>query len=67
MRNQHKILIGMSEGKTPLESSKRRQEDNIRMDFIDIWWEGVDWIHLAQDYSDHWQALVNAVMKLPVP
>jgi hypothetical protein len=30
-----------------------------------MWWEGVDWIHLAQDW-DQWQALLNAVMKLRV-
>jgi hypothetical protein len=29
-------------------------------------WEGVDWIHLAQD-RDQWQALVNTVMNLQVP
>jgi hypothetical protein len=28
-------------------------------------WEGVEWIHLAQD-SDRWRALVNAVMNLRV-
>jgi hypothetical protein len=27
---------------------------------------GMDWINLAQD-RDRWQALVNAVMNLPVP
>jgi hypothetical protein len=26
-----------------------RQEDNIRMDLMEIDWEGVYWIHLAQD------------------
>jgi hypothetical protein len=30
------------------------------MDFTDIGWEGVNWIHLAQD-RDHWWALVNIV------
>jgi len=29
-------------------------------------WEGVDWIHLAQD-RDQWWALVNMVMNLRVP
>jgi len=30
-------------------------------------WDGnMDWIDLAQD-RDRWQALVNAVMNLPVP
>jgi hypothetical protein len=27
----------------------RRWEDNIRMDLGEIGFEGVDWIHLAQD------------------
>jgi hypothetical protein len=26
-----------------------RWEDNIRMDLREIGWEGVDWMHLAQD------------------
>jgi len=29
-------------------------------------WEGVDWMHLAQD-KDHWQAVVNRVTDLRVP
>jgi hypothetical protein len=29
----------------------------------EIGWEGVDWIHLAQD-RDQWQALVNMVINL---
>jgi hypothetical protein len=28
---------------------RHRWEDNIKMDVREIWWEGVDWIHLAQD------------------
>ena len=28
--------------------------------------EGMDWIELVHD-RDRWRALVNAVMKLPVP
>jgi len=27
----------------------RRKEDNIRMDIMEVGWEGVDWMHLAQD------------------
>jgi hypothetical protein len=38
-----------------------RWVSNIRMDRREIWWEGVDWIHLAQD-RDQWRALVNTVM-----
>jgi hypothetical protein len=32
------------------------------MDFREIGWDGMDWIHLAQD-RDQWRALVNTVMK----
>jgi hypothetical protein len=38
-------------------------EDNIRMDLRVIGWEGVDWMHLAQDRSQ-WQDLVNITMNL---
>jgi hypothetical protein len=31
-----------------------------------VGWEGMDWIHLAQD-RDRWQKLVSAVKKLRVP
>jgi hypothetical protein len=41
-------------------------EDNSRIDLREIGWEGVDWVHLAQD-RDLWLALVNTVMKLRVP
>jgi hypothetical protein len=30
-RNAYKILVGMLEGKRPLERPRRRWEDNIRM------------------------------------
>jgi hypothetical protein len=36
------------------------------MDFRETGWEGVDWMHLAKE-KDQWWALVNTVMKLPVP
>jgi hypothetical protein len=38
----------------------------IRMDLREIGWEGVDWIHLAQDRGQ-WRAVVNTVMNLRVP
>jgi hypothetical protein len=36
------------------------------MDFKEIRWEGMDWIHLAQ-VKDQWQALVSFIMNLQVP
>jgi hypothetical protein len=66
MRNAYDILVRRPEGKRPLGRSKRRREDNIRMDLRDIGWNIVNWIHLAQG-RDQWQALLNTVMKLQVP
>jgi hypothetical protein len=40
--------------------------DNIRMDLREVWWEGVEWMHLAQG-RDPWQAVVDTVMNLRVP
>jgi hypothetical protein len=37
-----------SDGKTPLGRSRRRWEDNMKMDLTEIGWEVVDWIYLAQ-------------------
>jgi hypothetical protein len=64
-RNVHRVLVGKPEGKRPLERPRRRWEDRIKMDFIEIGCGGVEWIHLAQD-RDRWRAVVNAVMNLRV-
>jgi hypothetical protein len=36
------------------------------MDLIEIGWDVVDWIDMAQD-RDQWRALVNTVLSLRVP
>jgi hypothetical protein len=36
------------------------------MDFLEIRWDGMEWIDLAHD-RNQWRALVNAVMNLGVP
>jgi hypothetical protein len=33
------------------------------MDIREVGWEGVDWIHLAEN-RDQWRAIVNMVMNL---
>jgi hypothetical protein len=66
MRNAHRILLGESEGKRPLERPRHRWVDNIKIDLIEIGWGGMDWIDLAQD-RDQWRALLNMVMNLWVP
>jgi hypothetical protein len=45
---------------------RRRWVENIKMDFRETEWDGVDWIDMAQ-YGDQWRALVNTVLYLRVP
>jgi hypothetical protein len=65
-RNAYRLLVGKQEGKTPLGRPRRRWVDNIKMDLLEIYWGGVDWIGLAQD-RHRWRALVNSVLNLRVP
>jgi hypothetical protein len=46
-RNACRILVGKPEGNRPLGKHRRRWENNIKMDFREIGWDGVDWIDLA--------------------
>jgi predicted CoA-binding protein len=62
MRNGYKILDVEPEGKRPLGKHRLRWKDNVTMDFQEIGWEGVEWIHMAQN-RDKCQALVNTVIK----
>jgi hypothetical protein len=59
-------LVGKPEGNRPLERSRSRWEDNIKMDLQEVGCGGVDWIELVQN-RDRWRAVVNVVMKIRVP
>jgi hypothetical protein len=48
-RNACRKLVGNPEGKRPLGRPRRRWVDNIKMDLREIGWDGMDWIHLAQN------------------
>jgi hypothetical protein len=65
-RNAYRTLVGNPEEKRPLGRPRRRWVGNIKMDPIEIGWDGGDWIDLNQD-RDQWRALVRAVMNLRVP
>jgi hypothetical protein len=65
-RNAYKIFVRKAEGKRPLGRTRRRWEDNIRLDLREIGWGVMDWIDQAQD-RDRWRALVNTAMNFRVP
>jgi hypothetical protein len=56
-------MVGKPKGKRLLRRPRPRLKDNIRMDLREIGWEGVDWMHVAQN-RDQWWAVVDKVMNL---
>jgi hypothetical protein len=57
-RNMYRVFMGKPERKGPLGRTRRRWEDGIRMDLMEIGWGSVDWIQ--------WRALVNTAINLRV-
>jgi hypothetical protein len=66
MRNAYKMLVGISEGKRPLGRRRSSCKDNIRLDPREIWWKGMNRMHMSQD-RDQWWAVVNTAMNIWVP
>jgi len=58
--------VGNPERKRPLGISRRRWEDNIKLDLQEVRWGDLDLVDLAQ-VRGRWRALVNVVMNLRVP
>ena len=65
-RGVHRVLVGKPEGKRPLGRSRRRWEDNIKMDLHEVGRGRVDWMELVQD-RDGWGALVGTERNFRVP
>jgi hypothetical protein len=65
-RGVYRVLVGRPEGKRPLGRPRRRWEDNIKVDLMEIGIDGANWIQLAQDRVQ-WRAFVNTMMNLRVP
>jgi hypothetical protein len=57
----YRVLVERAEGKRPLRRTRRRWEDNIKMDLREIGIDGTNWIQLTQDRVQ-WRACVNMVM-----
>lgn len=57
-KNVYMFLTAKREGKTTLLRQRGKMEDDIEVDLIDVGWEGVAWINLAQNWACWW-AVVN--------
>jgi hypothetical protein len=61
-----RVMVGKLEGKrsgTPIN----RYEDNIKEDFKELGWEGVNLIHLAQCRDQWGKGFLKHVMNLRIP
>jgi hypothetical protein len=65
-RNAFIILTGKSRGKRPLERTKRKRENNIRMGLNEISINTRNCLDSSQD-RDYWKALVNTALNLRIP
>ena len=65
-RGACRVLLEKHEGKRPLGRTRRRWEDNSKMDLKKLRCCGMDWIDLGQD-RDRCRARVNSVMNIRVP
>ena len=60
------VLLVIYYGKRPFGRPRRRWEDNIKIDLLEVGGGCEDWMELARD-RDRWRALVSTVMNLRVP
>jgi hypothetical protein len=56
-----KFFVGKSEGKRPLGRHGHKWEDIIKIDIVEIGWENVNWINVAES-RDKWRALVSTII-----
>ena len=61
-----KLLTGKPTGKRPLERSRSRWKDSIRMGIKEIGINTRNWVDLAL-VMDYWRTLLNATLNLWVP
>jgi len=62
----HRVLVGKPEGKRPLGRTRRRWEDNIKIDLQEVVGGRGDCMELTKD-RDSWRALVGTVREFRVP
>jgi hypothetical protein len=62
-RGAFRFLVEKAAWRRPLVRSGLRWRDNINMNILEMWWEGIDRIDMAQDV-DKRRAVVMAVMNV---
>jgi hypothetical protein len=65
-RSEQRDFVGKHKRKGARGRHRCRWEGNIRMDFQEIEWEGIDRINVTQDRESFW-AVVNTIMKIRFP
>jgi hypothetical protein len=65
-RSRCRVLVGRPEWKRTVARHRIRWGDNIKLNFEEVGWRGMDWIDLAQD-KDGCKALFIAVVNLRFP
>ena len=65
-RSACKILTDKPTGKRPLGRTRRRWDDNIKMNLKEIYINTRNWVDSAQD-RDYWRRLRNAALNLRAP
>jgi len=60
----YRVLVGRPEGKRPLGRTRRRWEDNIKMNLQEVGCGGIHRFYLDEDM---WRELVKAVMNPRFP
>jgi hypothetical protein len=57
-RNQYRVLVEVSEGKSLLGITRNVRNDNIKMDVNAVEWHSFDWINLDQK-KENWRNVSN--------
>ena len=65
-RGAYKILVEKPERRRSLGRTRRRWEDNIKVDLKQVVRGASRWMDLAED-TDSWRSLVNEVMNILAP
>jgi hypothetical protein len=62
----YRVLVGKPEGKRVFGRTRRRWEDNIKMDLQEVGCLGMNWTELVHD-RDRWWVRVYTVLNLLAP